>query len=155
MRIINSLKDKKALKWGIVAAISVAIVLPIIQTGFFQNSFESWFLTLVKSPLNTSLFIIFSLLFGASISLQVYNLSNKRICKDCNSKTNKKGFGFGAVGAVFGSLVGVCPACIGLVGLIFPLGTSLTLTYYGWVFMLIAIGIMTLSIYLLGGFKKE
>ena len=58
-------------------------------------------------------------------------------------------------GAFFGFFVGICPACIGLIGLIFPLGTSLTLTYYSWIFMLVAIGIMLLSLYLLGGFKKD
>ncbi len=151
MRILNALKNKKSLKWGIVAALLVSIILPIIQTGFFRNSFQSWFLTLVKSPLNSSLYIVFSLLFGSLISLQVYNLDRK-VCDNCN---NKKGYGAGAVGVVFGTLVGICPACIGLLGLILPLGGSLWLTYYGWIFMLIAIGIMTFSIYLLGGFKED
>jgi type IV secretory pathway VirB6-like protein len=152
MRLIDALRYKKSLRWGIVATVLVAIVLPLIQTGFFQNSFESWFLTLIKSPLNTSLYVVFSLLFGALISLQVYNLSKPKLCKDCNTNAGKR---TGIIGVVFGSLVGICPACIGLLGLILPLGTSLTLTYYGWVFMLIAIGIMILSIYLVGGFKKE
>lgn len=151
MRILNALKNKKSLKWGIIAMISVAIVLPVIQTGFFQNSIEAWYLTLIKSPFNSSLYVIFSLLFGSLMSLQVYNL-NRKVCDNCN---NKKGYGAGAVGVVFGTLVGICPACIGLIGLILPLGGSLWLTYYGWVFMLVAIGIMILSIYLLGGFKKD
>ena len=148
MRLINALKYKKALKWGIVATVAVAIVLPLIQTGFFQNSFESWFLTLIKSPLNSSLYVAFSLLFGALISLQVYNLSSKY----CNTRAGRR---TGTVGVVFGVLVGICPACIGLLGLVLPLGVSLTLTYYGWAFMLVAVGIMVLSIYLLGGFREE
>ena len=107
---------------------------------------------MIKSPLNSSLYVIFSLLFGALISLQIYNLSKPKLCKDCNTKAGKR---TGIIGVVFGSLVGVCPACVGLLGLILPLGTSLTLTRFGWAFMLIAIGIMVLSIYLVGGFKKE
>ena len=150
MRLIDALKYRRSLKWGIVAAIIVAIVLPVIQTGFFQNSFESWYLTLLKSPLNSSLYVAFSLLFGALISLQVYNLDKK--CKECDTKTGKR---TGFFGVVIGLLIGICPACIGLLGLILPLGTSLTLTYYGWVFMIVSIGILILSIYLLGGFKEE
>ena len=152
MRIIDSFKYKKSLKYGIIATLIVAIILPIIQTGFLQKSFSSWFLTLIKSPLNTSLYLIFSLLFGSLISLQVYNLSKPKLCKGRNAK---KGIRTGIFGGVFGFLVGICPACIGLIGLILPLGAALTLTYYGWIFMLVAIGIMFLSIYMLGGFKKQ
>lgn len=147
MRILIALKHKKPLKWGIFATIIIAIVLPVIQTGFLQNSLSSWFLTLIKSPLNSLLFIIFSLLFGGLISLQVFNLERK-VCD------NKSGVKTGIFGVVFGSLVGICPACIGLVGLILPLGASLWLTYYGWVFMLVAIGIMIYSIYRIGGFER-
>jgi len=150
MRLINAFKTRKSLMYGITATVIVAIVLPVIQTGFFQNSFESWYLTLLKSPLNSSLYVIFSLLFGALISLQIYNLDKK--CKECNTKAGKR---TGFFGVVVGLLIGICPACIGLLGLILPLGTSLTLTYYGWAFMIVAIGILILSIYLLGGFKRE
>lgn len=150
MRLINALKYKKSLRWGIIATIAVAIVLPVIQTGFFQNSFESWYLTLLKSPLNSSLYVAFSLLFGSLISLQIYNVDKK--CKECSTKAGKR---TGFFGVVVGSLIGICPACIGLLGLILPLGTSLTITRYGWAFMLVAIGIMILSVYLVGGFKKE
>lgn len=151
MRIIDSFRHKKSRMYWIIATILVAIILPIIQTGFLQNSFKAWFLTLIKSPLNTSLYFIFSLLFGGLIGLQIYN-SDRKICDSSNSK---KGIRTGIFGGIFGFLVGICPACIGLLGLILPLGGSLWLTYYGWVFMLIAIGIIILSIYFLGGFKKK
>ena len=81
MRLIEALKNKRSLKWGVVATIAIAIILPLIQTNFFQNSFESWFLTLIKSPLNSSLYVIFSLLFGSMVSLQVYNLSKPKLCE--------------------------------------------------------------------------
>ena len=152
MRIVNALKEWKSLRIGIIATIVIALILPIIQTGFLQNSLKVWFLTLIKSPLNSTLYIIFSLLFGSLISLQLYALRHPKICKDCNTK---KGATTGYFGAFFGFFVGICPACIGLLALILPLGTSLTLTYYGWLFMLVAIGIMIFSIYLLGGFKEN
>jgi len=152
MRITNALQDRKARRIGIIAALVIAVILPVIQTGFLQNSVNAWFLTLVKSPLNTFLYLSFSVLFGMVISLQVYIKRNPKVCIECNTK---KGTRTGVIGTFLGFFVGVCPACIGLLGLIFPLGASLTLTYYGWIFMLIAIGMMVLSIYLLGGFKKE
>ena len=152
MRILNALKYKKSLIVGIISTVVIFLILPIIQTAFLQNSIKSWILTLLKSPLNTSLYVIFSLLFGLLISLQVYNLQHPKLCKDCNTK---KGVSTGYFGAFGGFLVGVCPACIGLLGIILPLGTSLTLTYYGWAFMLGAVAIMVFSLYSLGGFKKE
>jgi len=79
MKLIEALKNKRSLKWGVAAAIAVAIVFPLIQTNFFQNSFELWFLTLIKNPLNFSLYVIFSLLFGSIVSLQVYNLSKPKL----------------------------------------------------------------------------
>jgi len=152
MRIIDALKYKRSLRSGIIATVVIALILPIIQTGFFQNSFRAWYLTLLKSPLNSTLYLAFSLLFGLLVSLQIYNLKNPKLCKDCNTK---KGASTGYFGAFFGFFVGICPACVGLIGLIFPLGISLTLTYYSWIFMLVSIAIMLLSLYLLGGFKKE
>ncbi|RMD66103.1 hypothetical protein D6817_04790 [Candidatus Pacearchaeota archaeon] len=152
MRVIKALRFRKARNWGIVAFVAVALILPVIQTGFLQNSIKSWFLTLIKSPLNSALYLIFSLLFGMLISLQIYNSSNIKLCKDCNTK---KGLRTGIFGVVVGSLVGICPACVGLLGLVLPLGVSLSLTYYGWVFMLLAILLMLLSIYLLKGFEND
>ena len=150
MRMLNALQDRKLLRVGILASVLIAIILPVIQTGFLQNSITAWAYTLIKSPLNTSLYVLFSLLFGMLIILQMYN--KKNLCAECDTK---KGMNVGMLGAFFGFVVGVCPACIGLLGLILPLSTSLALTYYGWIFMLLAIGIMLLSIYLLGGFKRE
>ena len=152
MRIINALKYKKSLISGTIAVLIVALVIPIIQTGFFQNNFKLWFSTMIKNPLNSLLYIIFSLVFGLMISLQVFNLKHPKLCKDCDAK---KGVRTGISGGVVGLLIGICPACIGLIGFVFPLGVSLTLTYYGKLFILLAIIIMTLSIYLLGGFKKH
>jgi len=147
MRIIDALKDKKSLIWGIITTLLVGIILPIIQTGFLQNSLNSWILTILKSPLNASLYIIFSLITGVVISLYIYN---KKEIKSCNLK---KGSRFGVIGTFFGFFIGVCPACVGLIGLLFPLSISLTLTYYGWIFMLLAIILQLFSIRYLKGFK--
>jgi hypothetical protein len=111
-----------------------------------------WFVSLTTIPLNAALYILFSILFGLVVSLQVYSMRNPGVCKISNTK---KGLRTGAFGTFFGFFIGVCPACVGLLGLILPLGVILTLTAFGWVFMLIAIGIMIFSIYHLGGFKKE
>ncbi len=149
MRLVDALKNKKSLKWGIFSAFIIGFILPVIQTGFFQRSFSSWILTLLKSPLNTSLYFIFILLTGVVISLFIYNKEEKSSCNV------KKGSRFGAVGTFFGFFVGVCPACVGLIGLLFPLSVSITLTYYGWIFMTLAIILQLLSLKNLGGFKEQ
>ncbi len=149
MRMIVAVKDWNYLRWGLLATVLIAFALPIIQTGFLTRSLESWYLTLIKSPLSTVLYFVYSILTGVLISLYVYNKNNSS--KLCNIKKSSR---FGVAGTFLGFFVGVCPACIGIVGLILPLSASLTLTYYGWVFMLIAVIIQLLAIRYQGGFKK-
>lgn len=153
MRIFSALKTRKYLGIAVLSALGIGLFLPLAQTGFEANNMLAWYLTLIGRPLNTAIYIGFSILFGLLVSLQFYN---KEVCKTCNVKMdNKKGSSIGAAGASFGFLLGICPACIGLIAVFLPLTVSITLTNYSWLFMGIAIIVMIASIHLLGGFKKE
>jgi len=152
MRVFRALKMKKYLGIAILAALGIGLFLPLIQTGLDPNNVLAWYLALVQKPFNTGLYVSFSILFGLLISLQLYN---NEICKTCKiDKASKKAQGVGGFGAVLGFAVGVCPACLGVIALLLPLSVSITLTNYSWVFTGIAIIIMIVSLYLLGGFRK-
>jgi len=153
MRIVSVVKNKRYLGIAVLSALGIGLFLPLAQTGFKPDNILAWYLTLADRPLNTGLYIVFSSLFGLLVSLQLYN---KHICKTCNIKMdNKKATSFGGLGAFFGFALGVCPACIGLIGLLLPLTVSITLTNYSWLFMGIAIAIMLASLKFLGGLDKK
>jgi len=120
MMIIEILKKKKYLAIAISSAIVIGILFPIIQTGFLLNTIDVWFLTLLDKPLNAALYLTFSAVFGIMVALQVFNLKECKTCK-VNVKNSSSGFG----GAFLGFVFGICPACIGLIGLFLPLGVSI------------------------------
>jgi len=129
-----------------LAAIGIFFLNPLIQSLNTSLAFEIWFADLVQKPLNSILYVSFSVLFGLFIALYRYS---KNKCIDCkpNAKT-------GVGGATLGFLVGVCPACFSFIGFLLPLGGSLFLTNYSPLFLLVSIGIIVFSINKMGGFKK-
>ncbi|RMF28889.1 MAG: hypothetical protein D6752_06860, partial [Candidatus Nitrosothermus koennekii] len=72
------------------------------------------------------------------------------VCIECNTRVDKKGI----VGSILGFLIGVCPACFSFLAFLLPLGSSIILSVYSPLFTLIAIAVITYSIYRFGGFKK-
>ncbi len=153
MRLFKALKVRKYFLVAVLSILVIGLFLPLVQTGFDYNNILAWYLALVERPYNTVLYISFSILFGMLVSLQLYN---KEICKTCNVKMeNKKGTSVGAAGSILGFAIGVCPACIGLIGLFVPLTISITLTNYSWMFLMVAIIILLFAIYKMGGFKYE
>ena len=132
----------------IISAISIFFLLPLIQSITTPLAFEIWFTDLINKPLNSALYIIFSILFGIYISLYLYNRSN--VCIDCKNNANKTGL----VGSALGFLIGVCPACFSFLAFLLPLGSSIILSIYSPLFTLIAIAVIAYSIYRFGGFKR-
>lgn len=130
----------------ILCAVGIFFATPIFQTINTPLAFEIWFADLTQKPLNSALYIIFSVLFGMFISLYLYS---KNTCIDCKREA-KKGIG----GTALGFFVGVCPACFSFVGFLLPLGGSLFLTAYAPLFILVSIGIILFSINKMGGFRR-
>ncbi|GBC71170.1 hypothetical protein HRbin02_00949 [Candidatus Calditenuaceae archaeon HR02] len=130
-----------------VAAACIFSLLPIIQLINTPLAFRIWLLDLQQKPLNSVLYIAFSILFGMFISLYSFT---RNMCLDCKSeKSTRMGF----VGSVIGLMFGICPACFSFIGILLPLGLILFLTYYSPIFTVISISIVFFSIYKLGGFK--
>jgi hypothetical protein len=77
------------------------------------------------------------------------------ICIDCERVNIKaSNANTGILGTVIGFIIGVCPACFSLIGVLLPLGVSITLSAYSSYFTLLSIAIISFSIFKLGGFKK-
>ena len=146
MRMIIAFRENPL--QAIFSAIGVFLLVPVIQLLITPLAFEIWYKTLLARTLNSVLYIIFSGMFGILVSLYTYS---KNKCIDCK----KGGVSAGLGGATLGFVLGICPACFSIIGVLIPLGTSIFLTTYSPAFTSFAIGTIVFSIYRLGGFKKR
>jgi hypothetical protein len=146
--LLNAIKEKPFIAIGL--AIAIFFITPIIQSFSTSLAFEIWFRDLYQKPLNSFLYIVFSILFGLFISMYLYS---QHKCTTCNTKTNSHSAS-GFIGSVLGFLLGVCPACFSFVGFLLPLSTSIFLSTYTPFFTLLSIAIIIFSINKLEGFKK-
>ncbi len=146
MRLITAFREKPF--HAAFSAVGIFFLVPIIQLVATPLAFEIWYRTLLDRPLNSILYIIFSLMFGMLISLYIYS---KNKCVDCKKSDINAGFG----GAALGFVLGICPACFSLIGVLLPLGGSIFLTAYAPAFTSLSIAIILFSVYRLGGFNKN
>jgi hypothetical protein len=144
--LVKVIKEKPLL----VVALTVVMffVTPIIQSFNTSLAFEIWFRDLYQKPLNSVLYIIFSVLFGMFMTLYLHS---KNRCIDCKtSKATKSGI----AGTLLGFMIGVCPACFSFIGFLVPLGASIFLTTFAPIFMTASIAIILYSILRVGGFES-
>jgi uncharacterized membrane protein YqaE (UPF0057 family) len=150
MKILSVLRIKNYKLIAIFAAIAMALVYPYLQValngGFFNYFF--WFEVLLQeSILNAVLYLAFSVLFGLVVSLSIYNWKN-RTC------SIKGGVGSGGAASLLGIFTSQCSACLSLASLFLPITAVGALAVYNTVFNFISIGVLLLSLYMMGGFKK-
>lgn len=146
IRLISAAKNKPAV--AVLAAAGMFFLLPALQLINTPLAFDIWFLDLYQKPLNSILYIAFSILFGMFISLYLYS-RNK--CFDCKPEKARTGF----AGSVVGFMIGVCPACFSFIGVLLPLGPTVFLTSYSPIFTGISIAIVLFSIHKLGGLQGQ
>lgn len=145
IRLLTAAKERPEV--AVLSAAGIFFLLPLIQMINTPLAFDIWFRDLQQKPLNSTLYVAFSILFGMFISLYLFT-RNK--CFDCKAENARTGF----VGSVVGFIMGVCPACFSFIGVLLPLGPTLFLTTYSPVFTAISIAIVMFSVYKLGGFRK-
>ncbi len=146
MRIITAVKEKPF--HALLSAIGIFLLVPVIQSVNTPLAFEIWYKTLIDRPLNSILYISFSVMFGMLISLYSYS---KNKCIDCKKGDINTGF----VGSVLGFVLGICPACFSLIAVLLPLGGSIFLTKYAPIFTALSIAIILFSIQRLGGLRRN
>lgn len=98
------------------------------------------------SPQNV-LYLLLAVLSGVYVGIYVYN---KKVATCCSVESAKTA----TSGSIIGILLGACPACIPVLAFFLPLSVTVVLSRISLVFLVIAIGIMLLSIYRMNGFKR-
>jgi hypothetical protein len=154
-KIFRILQNKKYLAIMVVSSLAVSVLFPIIQSlanGGLQN-LDLWFE--VIPPINLILLIVFSLLFGMLLALQIYNLK----IKTCSTNKKATSASSSGIGAFIAMVVPACPACISLATFFLPAATAISFGYFVVKFdvllLLFSISLLVLGLFLLGGFKKE
>ncbi len=155
MRIFRALRKRGYFLLAIISAVVMFFVFPLLQvqaTGGLQN-LDLWYKVI---PLqNLILVAVFSIIFGAFLSFQVYNFRLKT-CPVENKAASATG---GGVASVLGFFVPACPACISIVTLLLPasLGISVAgfLLKYSSLLLAASSLLLIFGIYLLGGFIRE
>ncbi|MPZ08289.1 MAG: hypothetical protein GEU26_18055 [Nitrososphaeraceae archaeon] len=146
IRIFYAIKKRPVITFMMI--VTMFFITPLIQGFTTPLAFEIWFRDLLQKPTIAIMYGSFSVLFGIFISLYLYSRSK---CLDCKKEDTRPGF----AGSLLGFVIGVCPACFSFIGVLLPLGTSIFLTSYSYIFTGLSIVIILFSISKLGGFRKD
>ncbi len=146
IKLLDVLKKKTHLSIFIVATIAMLFTYPYIQS---LGLIEIWFLLI--TPLNLVLYIIFSVLFGLVLSMQIYVM---RQPKTCSISGRVGSAGSGAVGSFIAFITVACPACFSFISLFLPFGAIAFIATYNTILLVLSLFVMVLALYLLGSFKR-
>ncbi len=143
IKLLMVLERKNYFILCVLLTISMAILYPYIQS---LGNLEEWFMTI--TPPNFILYIVFSVLFGVAMTLQIYNIKEIKMCQLRTVESS-----IASVVAEF--FVVQCPVCISFLTLFLPATAIALLTLYNVYISLFAVVLLIVTIYLLGGFKTE
>ncbi len=154
VKILKVLRKRNYTLLALFSSITVLLIYPAIQvytTGGLQN-YNVWFEAI---PIfNLTVFILFGILFGPLLALQIYNRKNAT----CSLEKRRIGASSGGVGALIAFFVPACPACLSIATFILPTASALSFTQfiskYGVYLLIVSVGLMILGIYLQDGFKQ-
>lgn len=150
MKIFSMIKTSKYGAVALISSVLMLLIYPFLQVvlnGGFYNYFFWFEMILSQSVLNFVLYLLFSGLFGIVVSL-VYHNYRKGTCNV------RRGAGSGGAGSLLAILIPQCSACLSLAVLFLPIGAVAMFGTYSTVLNLISLGLLVLSIHLLGGFEK-
>ena len=150
MKVIEIIKKPKYLLLAILASIIMAVVYIYLQVLGVVHNIDLWFS--VIPWYNAILFIVFAILFGITLSFQIYIWKQPKVCA-VGKKV--KGVGTSSSATALGFLVAQCPACASLGALFLPVSVMGFLTKFSYIINLISIGLLLFVINYLGGFKKD
>lgn len=147
------MKKKKNLAIAALASFVMAAVYIVIQAwaiGGRQN-LDVWFSVIPK--INLALIVLFSLLFGVLLALQI-DIFKSKTCGIGGKTASASG---GVFGTALAFLVPACPACVSFAALILPAATAASfaqiLIENSSYLLLLSIALMLFGMMFLGGFK--
>ena len=150
MIVLKVLKKPEYLAIAIISIVLMTAVYIYSQVlGIIENI--SFWLTLIPWY-NAILFATFAILFGITLSYQIYVWRQPKVCK-INNKVGGAGASSSSVAGIF--LVAQCPACASFGVLFLPLSAITFLTKFSWLINIIGVGLLLFTISYLGGFKRE
>ncbi len=150
MKITSVLKKLDYFALAIISTIIFIVIYIYTQLLGIIENFDVWLATI--PPENGFLFTVFSVLFGITLSFQIYNWRQPKTCA-LNDKV--KGAGSSGVGTLALFFVSQCPACASLGAIFLPLSVSVFLTQYSLPITLISIALLLFTLNYLGAFRKE
>ena len=145
MRILDVLKNPKYILIAFISSILIAVIYIYSQVlGIVQN-IDLWFKVI---PLyNLIFFIIFVILFGLTLTYQIYLWKQKKTC-------SVKGIGTGSGATITTFFIAQCPACASLGALFLPLSVISFFTKYSVYINLFSIILLLFTLRYLGAFRK-
>ncbi len=149
MKVIGVLRIRKY--FLIAAASSVVFAAVYLYTqvlGIVQN-LDVWFAS--APAINLALFGVISVLFGITLSFQIYSWKQPKTCH-----VNKTAIGTGSTATFAGFMAAQCPACASLGALILPSSIFLAVfVKYSTLINIISVGLLLFTLNYLGAFKNE
>ena len=143
------LRNPRYLLLAIISAVVMGILYVVTQVIFIVQNIDLWFS--VISPINLTLFIIFTTLFGISLSYQVWVRKQPQVC---DIRKSGSGASMSGGGTLFTFLVVQCPACASIGALFLPVSVIGFFTQYNSLITLLTIGLLLFTLRYLGAFKK-
>ena len=146
MKILEVLRIPRYAIIAVLATIGMIGVYAFTQVLFIVENLDLWFTVI---PLqNLILFLVFSGLFGITLSYQIYMWKQPKTC------SLKKKSAPGTIGTMISFLVVQCPACASLGALFLPLSAiSLLTTFSIWI-TVGSIALVLFTLIRLGGLSK-
>lgn len=138
MKIIDAWRHRKA---GLVGFIVIAIIMfwPVVPL----RSLDTWLQTLTELFPTNIFYPIMAVLIGSYAALYMYS----KECKTCSISSTATSASFAGV------VLGACPACIPALAVFLPLSATVALSYFSWIFMLIAIIVLFFVLYKMEAFR--
>jgi len=133
-------------KWPALSAAATMLAVffwPALPLG----SVGDWLVFFYYYTPQNILYAVLTVLSGLYVGIYVYN---KKVCATCRIGTGKAG----TAGVFGGVLLGACPACIPALGIFLPLSASVYLSRISWVFLVLAVLLLSFLIYRMNGFRK-
>lgn len=147
--IFRILKQRKYFFTFLIFSLAMGVFYPLIQVAQQgANNFFFWF-SLLK-PVDWFFYVVFCLLFGSSFSLFSWR-NDSKVCS-VNQKLHT-GI-WGGLGTFLSVTMPLCPGCLSFLILLFPVGILGILFQYRFWVMLLSVGLMLVSLVILGAFEK-
>lgn len=147
--LFKILTQKKYFLIFVIFSLAMGLVYPLLQVApQGLNNFWFWF-GLLK-PIDWLLYLLYSVVFGLSFSVFVWR-NDKKLCS--TSQLWQSGI-LGFFSSFFATLIPLCPQCFSYLVFVIPTTGLSFLAEYRREIMLVVVGLMGVSLWLLGAFDS-